>query len=270
MNKLGLIGWPCGHSLSPKLFAMLGRKIHFPLSYRAIPVRPETLVNQARRLQTSHYRGLNVTIPHKQSIIGILDSMTREAREIGAVNVLSFARGEVLGHNTDAAGFLDALRREGFDPKDRAVVIFGAGGSARAVGWALGKARARKVRFVARRPGQAQELAKTMRFCFPATKYSAGAAAPADLWVNATPLGMKGYPDRAQAASARCKAALDLVYARRTLFLRKAEAAGARVSDGRAMLVFQALRSWEFWFKPLGAARRRRLGDEIIKELSWV
>ena len=104
---------------------------------------------------------------------------------------------------------------------------------------------------------------------FPRTRFTAGAPAAARIWVNATPLGMKGFPDRSPAPERlpAPEAAVDLVYGRRTPFLRDAAARGARVESGAAMLVYQALRAWEFWDRPLGAARREALAGPLIEEV---
>ncbi len=267
MFKLGVLGYPIGHSLSPRIFQSLGDKLGVPLSYRAIPLPPAELAGEVDSLKADGYRGLNVTLPHKQAMAALMDSLSSEAEQIGAVNAVSFSGGKSKGHNTDAAGFLDALAVIGLKVRGIEAVIFGAGGSARAVGWALGKAGAGRVRIAARNAAAGQELAASLQKLFAKTRYSAGPAAPAALWVNATPLGMDGFPDEPPARPLNCGAAFDLVYGRRTAFLREAAASGIKSQDGLAMLVFQALRGWELWFKPLGEGRRRALARDILKEL---
>ena len=104
---------------------------------------------------------------------------------------------------------------------------------------------------------------------FPKTRFSAGQAVAAPLWVNATPLGMKGFPRRSPAPKGLggCELAFDLVYGRKTPFLKQARASGSKTVDGLSMLAYQALRAWEFWFKPLPAPRRRALKTAIIRGL---
>jgi shikimate dehydrogenase len=267
MLKMGLLGYPVGHSLSPRIFQSLSEKLDVALSYRAIPLPPSELAGEIDGLHADGYRGVNVTIPHKQAVMECLDSLTLEARQIGAVNAVSFSGGKSKGHNTDAAGFLDALAGMGLTVKGLDAVVFGSGGSARAVGWALGKAGAKRVRFCARNAKAGKELAGSLKRLFVKTQFSAGPVVSAALWVNATPLGMEGFPDEAPASPLQCKAAFDLVYGRPTAFVRAAQAAGIKSQDGLAMLVYQALRGWEFWFKPLGEGRRRKLAQEILKEL---
>lgn len=266
MLRLGLLGWPVGHSLSPRIFQSLGERLGVQLSYRAIPLPPSELCSEVESLAAEGYAGLNVTIPHKQAVMKCLDALTPEARQIGAVNAIAFSGGKSKGHNTDAAGFLDALAQAGFQIDE--AVVFGAGGAARAVGWALGSAKARSVRLCARRPQAAKRLAADLKKGFPRTDFSAGPAVEAVLWVNATPLGMEGFPDESPAAKAQCRFAFDLVYGRKTAFLRQAQAAGAKTRDGLSMLVFQALRAWEFWRRPLGDRARRRLAGELLREFA--
>lgn len=270
--KAGVIGEPVSHSLSPKLFAALSRKLGRAIDYKAYLVAPEELGPRLKQFKAQGFSGLNVTIPHKQSAYKKAARLTPEARAIGAVNVLRFSPGGLKGHNTDAAGFADALAGQGFKARGKDAVIFGAGGAARAVGYALGRAGARGVRFVGRTPKRTQEAARALSARFPRTRFEAGPAIAAALWVNATPLGMKGFARRSPAPSdlnMECEFAFDLVYGRRTPFLIRAKACGVEACDGLGMLVYQALRAWEFWTRPLAAGRRKILHDQIIGELKW-
>lgn len=269
--RLGLIGSPVSHSLSPRLFSDLGRLLGQKVSYRTCLVAPGELVDALKRLEKLGWTGFNATIPHKQALLSLMTGgLTPQARSIGAVNSVSFSSSGPIGHNTDADGFLDALRDSGFSVKGGTAVVFGAGGAARAVGYALGAAAAKNVTISARNQSAATELARSLRNFFKRTEFRAGREARADIWINATPLGMKGFPSKSPAAGpARCGLAYDLVYGARTPFLESAAAAGAATLDGLDMLVRQALRSWEFWFQPLGARRRRALGSEIIRRLRY-
>jgi shikimate dehydrogenase len=266
--KLGLFGFPVGHSRSPRLFARLSKLLKKSISYEAVAVPPKTLSAAARRARQSGWRGANVTVPLKAEAAAYADRLTPAAKELDAVNVLRFGR-TVVGHNTDAQGLRDALRRAGVRPRGKSALVFGAGGAARAAGWALAREGARTVRFTARTVSRARKTATDLADHFPRTRFSAGAAASAEIWINATPLGMKGFPDRSPARKnlASPEAAIDLVYGRRTAFQRDAAARGARVGDGAAMLVYQALRAWEFWDKPLGARRREALAGPLLEEV---
>lgn len=264
--KLALIGHPVRHSRSAKIFELLARELDCPIGYEAFDVLPGKLKVFLRGLKG--LRGFNITIPHKQSVIPLLDSLTPEARAIGAVNVVRFSSAGLKGHNTDAAGFTDALSEAGIETSGEDVMIFGAGGAARAAAFALGSSGARSVRFVNRSPENAAAAVKALKKRFTRTVFEAGPLEPSFLWVNATPLGMEGFAARSPAPGQfECSAAFDMVYGGATPFLRQAGRSGVKACDGLSMLVFQALHAWEFWVEPLGPDRRRALAQELLKEL---
>lgn len=270
--KLGLLGYPVSHSMSPRIFACLARQTKRKVSYRSISVPPD-------RLSPSAWRGLdgfNVTIPHKMAVIPLLDELTPVARAIGAVNCVFRRAGKLVGDNTDAAGFADALEGASgpgrFQPAGQTAVVIGAGGAARAVGYALGKLGAKQVWFATRRAEQAREAALCLAPRFPKTAFNVGRPKKAELYVNATPLGMEGFPSLSPSlALPGCREAVDLVYRRDgalTPFLEVVVLGYGRPAlDGLPMLVYQALRGWERWTQPLTAARRRALKSAIIEEL---
>lgn len=257
-DRAGVIGDPVSHSLSPAIFAELSKALGRPLEYAAIRVPEGMLGSELERLIHSGYAGVNVTRPHKRAAAGLVDGMDEAAEACGAVNCISFSRGGSKGHNTDADGFLDALAMLGFSPKAQDAVVFGAGGAARAAVWALRRAGAARVTVCARRPETARDLGVEV-----------GAARPAALWVNATPLGWNPDDGAPFAGPARCRFALDMTYGRDTAFLRAAKAAGAKTADGRGMLVAQAARGWELWFGPLGEHKRRELVERTAGAIEW-
>ncbi len=266
--KLGLFGFPVAQSRSPRLFAGLGRLLKRPIDYAAHEVRPGDLAVAAVAVAAAGWRGANVTAPLKEEAARAASRLTPAARALGAANVLRFGRA-LVAHNTDADGLRDALKRAGVKVRGRSALVFGAGGAARAACWALAKEGASSIRFTARTAPRAARSARALRSHFPRTNFSSGAPTAADIWVNATPLGMKGFPDRSPASKRlpSPESAIDLVYGRRTAFQRDAAARGAFVTDGAAMLVFQALRAWEFWDEPLGARRREALFVPLFKEV---
>ncbi|MBI3564716.1 MAG: shikimate dehydrogenase [Elusimicrobia bacterium] len=266
--RLGLFGRPVSHSRSPRLFAKLARLLKRPIAYEAVEAWPGGLKAAVAVARDAGWRGANVTVPLKEEAAALAASLTPAAKALGAANVLRFGR-TVVGHNTDAEGLRDALRRAGVKARGKDALVFGAGGAARAAGWALAKDGARSVRFTARTPARAKRAARDLARHFPRTRFCAGACAPSQIWINATPLGMKGFPDRSPAPKRlpAPEVAVDLVYGRRTPFLRDAARRGARAESGAAMLVYQALRAWEFWDRPLGAARREALAGPLIEEV---
>ncbi len=267
--KLGLLGFPVSHSRSPRLFARLSRRLGRRIEYEAVAVRPGALIPAVARAWNAGWRGANVTVPLKEEALALCARLTPAARAVGAVNCLRFDR-VLTGHNTDAEGLRDALRRAGVGVRGKSALVFGAGGAARAAGWALGMEGAKSVRFSARTEARGKTAARELGKLFSGTRFAAGGAVRADIWINATPLGMKGFPDRDPAPKRLPppSAAIDLVYGRRTAFQRRCAAQNASVTDGAAMLVFQALRAWEFWNKPLGAGRRAALAEELIEVIS--
>lgn len=256
--KLGLFGDPVSHSKSPVLFAALGKALGREIEYEAVRVDGD-FGAAVRAAAARGWSGANVTIPFKLEAAKLADGLTAEARGVGAVNVLRFGE-TTTGHNTDADGLRDALHDAGIAVAGKSVLILGAGGAARAAGWACGEEKAKSVRFVNRTAATADRLAQTLGAAFPATVWSAGDPAAAQVWINATPTGEAG-------GNGTPEAAIDLVYGRTTPFLEAAVAKGAVTADGTAMLVFQALRAWEYWDAPIGA-ERTNIARRLIQEIS--
>lgn len=279
-KRAGVLGWPAGKSRSPEIYARLSKLLKKPLSYERLTVAPHDLPAFADRLRKTGaeegWIGLNVTIPHKEAMLRHLDSVKPDAKAIGAVNVVTIGRRQLSGENTDAGGFLDALAERNVPVQGSEALLFGAGGAARAAGWALASAGAARVHVWNRTAARAFELAGALSRLFPKTQFTAGPQWPrqALLWVNATPLGMEGFPAESPVPQGfsfpRGAIAYDLVYRpSRTPFLKQAAAAGAAAIGGADMLVYQALRTWELWFEPLGGRRRRELKADIVGKIRW-
>lgn len=268
--RLGLFGRPVGHSKSPNIFKILARMLNKKISYEAVEVAPGQFAVATAWARAKGWRGVNVTIPFKIDAAKAASRLTPEAKAMGAANALRFEGKQLIGHNTDAEGLRDALKFAGVVMSGVRVLVFGAGGAARAAGWAAAKSGAKSVRFTNRTASTAKRCGRDLAPYFPKTSFSSGAPRNADVWINATPLGQQGSPDVSPAPkSLRApRAAVDLVYGRRTAFQRHAERIGARTLDGTSMLVFQALRAYEFWDRPFGPQRRALLAGRIIKELS--
>jgi shikimate dehydrogenase len=271
MMRLGLTGWPLAHSLSPRLqnaaLHALGINGEYGL-YPAEPSQPHALVDLINDIRAGKLQGLNVTIPHKQAVIPLLDDLTPSARAIGAVNTIYMENNMVIGHNTDAPGFIADLRDKLFNTDEAwnsasagQALILGAGGSARAVVWALINA-GWDVVVAARNLNQASALVEAMsETSLPdrapqITMLDAGGLpdylAKTCLIVNTTPLGMSPktdfspYPVGLQFPA---QAVLyDLVYnPRETLLVKQARDAGLRAVNGLGMLVEQAALGFEIW-----------------------
>jgi shikimate dehydrogenase len=249
--KLGLIGYPVSHSLSPRMHAAALQALAMDGDYTAVAVAPECLRDTLSELVARGYDGLNVTIPHKQSVMPCLDDLAPSARAIGAVNTIVKEGGRLVGHNTDAAGFTRGLAAAGFDPHGAAVLVIGAGGAARAVLYSLAQTGAR-VTIWNRTHARAAQLAVE----FGANL--ADAVLPARRWgefaliVNTTSVGMhphdKNTPLPLLGRGLGAHWVYDLVYRpRETVLLREARAVGALTIGGLEMLVYQGAESFRLW-----------------------
>lgn len=251
----GVLGWPVGHSLSPRVHGFWLQRHRIDGAYLPLPVRPEAFPAAVRALLELGFRGANVTIPHKRAALDLCDSLDEAARRIGAVNTLVFAEGEIQGRNSDGFGFIENLRhgapswRAGHGP----AVVLGAGGAARAAVHALLEAGATEIRLCNRTLERAQALARDMTgpvTCVPWAA-RAGALDGAGLLVNTTSLGMTGQAALDLALDVLPAAALvtDIVYAPlETDLLRRARARGNPAVDGLGMLLHQARPGFEAWF----------------------
>ena len=145
--QLGLIGYPLGHSLSPKIHTAALRACGLEGDYSLFPIAPDDkqgLKDLLNRVRAKEIHGLNVTIPHKQNVIPLLDELTPTAKAVGAVNTIYLREDKLIGDNTDAPGFLSDLKKflaespspflgEGLGVRGKSALVLGAGGSARAV-----------------------------------------------------------------------------------------------------------------------------------------
>ena len=259
MTSLGLIGFPLGHSLSPRIHNTALQSCGLEGSYSLFPIHPEdkqALEALLNRVRSGEIHGLNVTIPHKQNVISLLDELTPTARSIGAVNTIYWRKNKLIGENTDAPGFLADLKKSLAAKTQRhgdlRALVLGAGGSARAVVYALVK-DGWDVTIVARRRQQAQELvlqfgsAKAINFNLPSLQRS-----NLGLIVNTTPVGMTPNVDQSpwpeKTAFPAQAVVYDLVYnPRETKLVREARCEGLTATTGLGMLIEQAALAFEIW-----------------------
>ena len=234
------------HSRSPAMHNAALAQLGLDWLYVPLPLSPERFTETVSALPGSGFRGINVTVPHKPAASRLAHEHTDAARAIGAANTLSFSEGRIRADNTDAGGFLDAL---GSPARGLTVLVLGAGGSARAVVWALREAGAAEVSVYNRTPERAAELATAFGV------RHAGRPAPADLLVNCTSVGLDPSTTEEGALEALGltgyeppPTVADLVYgARPTPLARWAQDGGSRVVDGLEVLVRQGARSLERW-----------------------
>ena len=244
----GLVGMPVMHSVSPHIhnaaFASGGiNGVYLPFEVRDVNQFCKRMVHPRTTELRWNLRGLSITAPQKQAVMEDLDWIEPDAKHIGAVNTVVVENDRLLGYNTDAAGFIEPLRKHGSLAGSN-VAIIGAGGAARAAIWALQKQGAGITLF-------ARDVAKAQSFdilCKPLTGASFNGY---DLVINATPLGSGEHIDQSpataeQLSGARC--VYDLVYNPiETRLLKEAREAGCQTLGGLEMLVAQAIIQFELW-----------------------
>jgi shikimate dehydrogenase len=258
-----LLGFPVEHSLSPAIHNPAFEAKGIDAAYVATPVRREALADAVSGLRAMHFLGANVTIPHKQAVLPLLDEVSDTARAIGAVNTIFCVdsgdeRLRLRGDNTDVAGFLMPLEGHADRLRGAGGTVLGAGGAARAVVYGLlDRFDLDRLTIAARRPEQAETLASEFlsyarETTLTATALSEAPVRASRLVVNATPVGM--HPDTGETPWSTAsdfsagQIAYDLVYnPQMTRFLRDADAHGATVIGGLDMLIGQAADAFRQW-----------------------
>lgn len=265
MIKLGLVGWPLSHSRSPQIHALALKMAGLDGSYDLYPVPTETpdlLTDTIKKIRRAEITGLNVTIPYKETVLPMMDVLSPAAAAIGAVNTIVMKDGQLVGDNTDAGGFAADLVNNGLDPhyQPGEAIVFGAGGSARSVFYALLSA-GWQIHALVRNVEKSRHVVSEFR----GKKLTGGIklhpisdlgsilkTTKIDLIVNSTPLGMSpnvhasAWPEGIAMPSDAF--VYDLVYNPvETLIMRQGIESGLRVSNGWGMLVEQALLAFEIW-----------------------
>lgn len=240
-----VLGWPVAHSRSPALHNAAFAAVGLDAVFVALAVPPEKLETVVRALAATGALGASITVPHKEAVLALCSRVDPLAARAGAVNCLVFDGADLVGHNTDAGGFTDALAEAGVAPSGRTVLL-GGGGAARAVAVGLADAGA-EVTVVARRPEAVTWCEARAWSALPALLDDAG------LLVDCTSAGLDAAADRALADAVPLErlpqraAVATLVYHRRTELLVRAAARGHVVADGAAMLLYQGARAFTLW-----------------------
>ncbi len=247
----GIIGHPLGHSLSPLLHGTAFKILGLPSAYMSWPVAPKDLPAFMEAFRLLNIQGASVTIPHKETVIPFLDALDERAEAVGAVNLIYRRDGLIRGDNTDVLGFMEPLKKPAAAGELRRVLVLGAGGAARAVVAALKAPGLRELAVAYNSKAFPEKFAADCGF--KQIPWAERLSFPADLVVNATPLGMKGAhldetPYPAEAFAGRRGLAYDLIYAPpETRFLREAAQAGWRTAGGVEMFLGQAEAQFFAW-----------------------
>lgn len=252
----GVMGWPIRHSLSPQLHGFWLNKYGISGSYVPLAVSPDNFELAVRALPKLGFSGVNVTVPHKEEALRVVDEVDGVAQRIGAVNTIFVKEdGSLFGTNTDAVGFMENLKEGATDwePKSGPCVVLGAGGAARAVVASLVDAGVPEVRLVNRTLSRAQNLSDSIGGPVSVYNWSEASALldQATLLVNTTTLGMAGQPpmELDMDVASEDLIVTDIVYTPLiTPLLARAQANNLRTVDGLGMLLHQAVPGFAGWF----------------------
>jgi shikimate dehydrogenase len=250
----GIIGYPVEHSFSPRMHNAAFSALKMDARYLAFPVKPEQVQQALEGIRVLNISGINVTVPHKSSVIPYLDEVTPLAQKLGAVNTILNVDGRLSGTNTDISGFVRSLGALKFSPKNKNVAVLGAGGSARAVLAGLADAGASRILIHNRTTGRGESLVTEFSHYFTETQLTAVSLQTVqdsnlDLLVNTTTVGMES--DESPLDLSQCvkiEHVLDLIYSpAKTRLLRQAEELGIPAVNGSGMLLYQGCDAFSFW-----------------------
>ncbi|MBD3385211.1 shikimate dehydrogenase [candidate division KSB1 bacterium] len=256
----GVIGYPIEHSLSPVLHNWFMSNYKLNAVYVAFNVHPSELKNAIKGGSALGVIGLNVTIPHKEALLGLVDEKDRDVKLVGAINTLELNAGKIQAHVTDPYGFTESLGQRKYWFKNAEVLLLGAGGAAKSVVYALEKLDVKKIWIYNR---SAQRLRAFLDFCHNALTVSKvqaidrkqlnDIAFDCKIIINTTSAGM--YPHTGESLLRSdvfhdAHFVYDLVYnPEKTKLLLDAEHKGATIQNGIDMLIFQGLESLRIWTK---------------------
>ncbi len=253
----GLLGYPVSHSFSPAMHNAAFKALSLNAEYRLFEVSRDDLSGFFPSIRQKGIRGFNITIPYKEKVFAYLDTVTKAAQLIGAVNTVKVTPAGLEAHNTDAEGFLMHLSEQlGFSCGGKRVALLGAGGAAKAVAVALCRSGIRSLRAYDIDSTKVTSFLRHLREHFPSVEIlQAGTieqldTREADLLINATPIGMNPLDPCLVDPSYLNERLLvyDLIYTpRETALLKRAREKGARVSNGLGMLLYQGMIAFEIW-----------------------
>lgn len=240
MTKYGIIGYPLGHSFSRGFFTEKFARESIDAQYLNFEIPDVAMLSDVLR-DNPELRGLNVTLPHKQAVIPLLDEMSEEAMEIGAVNVIRVRNGKLKGFNSDIIGFTNSIKPL-LQPHHRKALVLGTGGASKAIRVGLNRLGIEWT-YVSRSPRDGMVTYEDI---------TAETLQEYTVIVNCSPVGMFPKVDAAPAIPYELLSPLHLLFdcvynPEETLFMKKGREQGATVKNGLEMLHLQAIASWNFW-----------------------
>jgi shikimate dehydrogenase len=246
----GIFGYPIEHTLSPAMHNTAFKALEIDYCYVPFLVHPDNLATAVNAIKALNIIGVNITIPHKEKVISFLNEISEEALFIGAVNTVVNKEGKLIGYNTDGRGFMKSLEENEINIKNKKVLIIGAGGAARAIGYYICK-NATSLTIYGRTRQKADKLADDFRrinSCEIIVINAINELNSFDIIINATPLGLKDDDplpikiDNLPENQIVC----DLIY-KQTNFLKKAQLKGCKTLNGLGMLLWQGALAFKLW-----------------------
>jgi shikimate dehydrogenase len=246
---VGIFGNPIEHTLSPLMHNSAFKTLGLDICYIAFRVLPEDLPRAVKAISGLNLLGVNITVPHKENVIPLLDEVDKEAAFIGAVNTVVNSDGKLKGYNTDGRGFMSSLSENRISTGGKVILVIGAGGASRAISYYLSEKASKLYLYDinTQKAGKlTSDLQKIRGNVFHAENIDV--IDKPHILINATPLGLKPGdplpldPDLITSDTTVC----DLVY-KKTRLLQEAANRGAKTIDGSGMLLWQGVLAFELW-----------------------
>ena len=245
----GIFGYPIDHTLSPAMHNASFEALGLDCCYIPLLVHPDNLADAVRAVRALNFAGVNITVPHKEKVIPLLDTVDEEALFIGAVNTVVNSEGSLFGYNTDGRGFMQSLDENGISVQDKKILMAGAGGAARAVGYYLCR-KAKTLSLYSRTKIKTEKLADDLSHIQNNVLTTGNTVniEEYDIIINATPLGLKeDDPLPIDIKQLRSEQVVcDLIY-KQTRLLREASGKGCVTLNGLGMLLWQGVLAFELW-----------------------
>ena len=248
MKKFFVIGNPIDHSLSPKLQNHWLKENNINASYDKIKLEELEVKDFIRDIKEQKIAGCNVTVPFKKTVIPFLDKLSPEAEQTQSVNTIIFNNGDLVGHNTDIAGFDTAIKKLNFSLKGKRVLILGAGGVVPSIIFALKNMHVQEITI----SNRTKEKAENLKVLFSNLKILEwGNLTDFHMLINATSLGLKNEKINLNFSNlGHDKLFYDVIYnPRETQFLKMGKQLGHKTENGKTMFVYQAMEAFKLWHK---------------------
>ena len=248
MKKYFVIGNPIDHSLSPKLQNRWLKENNIDATYDKIKLEVHEIKNFIQEIKEQRIAGCNITVPFKKTVIPFLDKLSPEAEHTQSVNTITYENGDIVGHNTDIAGFGAAIKKLNFNIKGKKVLILGAGGVVPSIIFALKNMHAEEIII----SNRTKEKAENLRALFTNLRILEwGNLTDFDIVINATSLGLNNETINLDFSSlGHDKLFYDVIYnPNETPFLQTGKQLGYKIENGKTMFVYQALQAFKLWHK---------------------